>query len=113
MNRKAAKERKQLKTFRYGQSRYKHWDEASREQQKAMMSIQRKRTWHIRQILLTEETYECKICGRVLPKAEMTLDHIIPISRGGKTVFKNVQIVCIKCNQTKGDFDVMKEKWND
>jgi len=41
----------------------------------------------------------------------MTIDHIIPISRGGKTVMRNVQIICLECNKTKADFDIFKEKW--
>ena len=36
-----------------------------------------------------------------LNKQEITLDHIIPLSRGGKTTISNCQLAHLKCNQTK------------
>lgn len=32
----------------------------------------------------------------------MTLDHIYPVSKGGKTTFKNVCLACRSCNEFKG-----------
>lgn len=43
----------------------------------------------------------CHYCGKKLYK-NMTLDHLLPISRGGQTVLKNLTICCSKCNSEKG-----------
>lgn len=44
----------------------------------------------------------CQYCGRKLPKHELTIDHVIPRSRGGKTTWENVVLCCIRCNRKKG-----------
>lgn len=36
-------------------------------------------------------------------KVYLTLDHIIPVSRGGKNQLDNVRTLCNKCNQERGD----------
>ncbi len=57
-----------------------------------------------RQSLLLRDKYTCQYCGKSLknPK-ERTIDHVIPKSRGGKTVWTNVVLCCKKCNLKKGD----------
>ncbi len=43
----------------------------------------------------------CYYCGRsILPK-ELTMDHIVPIARGGKTTKSNVVPCCKECNNLK------------
>jgi 5-methylcytosine-specific restriction enzyme A len=44
---------------------------------------------------------ECYYCGRRFSPAELTLDHIVPIIRGGKTTKGNVAPVCKECNNKK------------
>lgn len=44
----------------------------------------------------------CQYCGRKLPKYELTIDHVIPRARGGKTTWENVVLCCIICNRRKG-----------
>jgi 5-methylcytosine-specific restriction endonuclease McrA len=34
---------------------------------------------------------------------EATLDHVVPLGRGGRHVLSNVQLLCRKCNSEKGD----------
>lgn len=46
------------------------------------------------------DKHECQYCGR---KRELTLDHLIPRSKGGKTTWKNLVTACKKCNAYKGD----------
>lgn len=43
----------------------------------------------------------CHYCGRQIPPAELTMDHIVPIIRGGKTTKGNVVPVCKECNHKK------------
>jgi 5-methylcytosine-specific restriction endonuclease McrA len=43
----------------------------------------------------------CHYCRRTFPPAELTMDHIIPISRGGKSTKGNVVTCCKECNTQK------------
>jgi len=43
----------------------------------------------------------CHYCGRNFSSRELTMDHIIPISRGGKTTKGNVTTCCKECNNAK------------
>ena len=57
---------------------------------------------------IRERVYEkqngiCPICKEHYEIEEMEADHIIPWSKGGKTVEENCQMLCMKCNRTKSD----------
>jgi 5-methylcytosine-specific restriction endonuclease McrA len=43
----------------------------------------------------------CHYCGRATPPRELTMDHIVPISRGGRTTKGNVVPCCKECNNAK------------
>ena len=43
----------------------------------------------------------CYYCKRKIPPKELTLDHIVPIIRGGKSAKGNVVPVCKECNNKK------------
>lgn len=45
----------------------------------------------------------CGICGEFIPLNEFTIDHIIPISKGGTYDYDNLQCCCFKCNQLKSN----------
>lgn len=45
----------------------------------------------------------CGICGRFVPPDSFTVDHIVPISKGGTYDYSNLQCCCRKCNQLKDD----------
>jgi len=53
----------------------------------------------LRRFIFRRDPNECAYCGS---KKELQIDHIIPISRGGTNDPKNLQILCRKCNQSKG-----------
>lgn len=43
----------------------------------------------------------CQYCGRATPPKELTMDHIVPVSRGGKSTKGNVVAACKACNTAK------------
>lgn len=43
----------------------------------------------------------CHYCGRKTPAAELTMDHIVPLGRGGKSVKSNLVPTCKTCNNRK------------
>lgn len=43
----------------------------------------------------------CHYCGRSIPPRELTMDHIVPLSRGGRSVKGNVVPACKTCNSKK------------
>lgn len=44
----------------------------------------------------------CHYCGRNFPAASLTMDHVVPIIRGGKSTQGNVVPACKECNSKKG-----------
>ncbi|MFO7898387.1 MAG: HNH endonuclease [Planctomycetota bacterium] len=44
----------------------------------------------------------CQYCGRRFPTSELTLDHIVPRSRGGQATWTNLVCACTRCNVRKG-----------
>ncbi len=43
----------------------------------------------------------CYFCGRKFPPGELTMDHIVPLVRGGKSVKGNLVPACKDCNSKK------------
>ena len=43
----------------------------------------------------------CHYCGKKFPEEELTLDHIVPVARGGKSTRGNLVVCCRPCNQAK------------
>ena len=52
--------------------------------------------------LLNKSGYKCLFCGKYSNETKLTIDHIIPVCKGGDNNIKNLQILCLKCNQSKG-----------
>lgn len=46
---------------------------------------------------------KCALCHRHVPRAHASIDHIIPVSRGGRHSWENVQLAHRRCNHLKGD----------
>jgi 5-methylcytosine-specific restriction endonuclease McrA len=49
------------------------------------------------------DKYECQYCGCSLNAANGTVDHVMPVSRGGKFEWKNLVASCRKCNYKKAN----------
>lgn len=45
---------------------------------------------------------KCAYCGRDLPFSDMTVDHVIPLAKGGTSSIQNMVPACIQCNNRKG-----------
>jgi 5-methylcytosine-specific restriction endonuclease McrA len=45
----------------------------------------------------------CQYCGKLFAQRELNLDHVVPLSRGGKSSWTNVVTACIACNSKKGN----------
>lgn len=54
------------------------------------------------------DQYSCLYCGTSVNRGTATLDHVIPISRGGKTNWTNIVTACGPCNTRKGNHMDMK-----
>lgn len=53
--------------------------------------------------IYARDGYRCRICGVSERYARLEIDHIIPISKGGKSTYNNLQTLCHNCNAQKGD----------
>lgn len=56
-----------------------------------------------RRNIYLRDQMRCQYCGRKPPHDELTIDHVAPRSRGGKTTWANVALACVRCNTRKGD----------
>ena len=56
-----------------------------------------------RKNILLRDRNTCQFCGRIFPASELTLDHVVPRSRGGRSSWENLVACCYQCNNRKGD----------
>ncbi len=85
------KKRKTIQPFAYD------LEEADLKRERAKARELRGSQWWKRQAAKGE----CHYCGRSTPSKELTMDHIVPISRGGKSTKGNVVPCCKACNTAK------------
>lgn len=55
-----------------------------------------------RRNLFARDGHKCQYCGESLPSHQMSLDHVMPRSRGGETSWENIVCSCVSCNTRKG-----------
>ncbi|OGB23971.1 MAG: nuclease [Burkholderiales bacterium RIFCSPLOWO2_02_FULL_57_36] len=58
---------------------------------------------HRNHLLFKRDRYTCAYCGDCLTHRELSRDHILPQSRGGRDTWMNCVTACLRCNQDKGD----------
>jgi 5-methylcytosine-specific restriction endonuclease McrA len=56
-----------------------------------------------RKNILMRDRYTCQYCQKIMNSGELTLDHVIPRSRGGDTTWENLVASCNPCNNRKGN----------
>jgi len=72
-------------------------DEAHVRREKSKARELRRSQWWKRRCSMGE----CHYCGAEVAPRELTMDHIVPLARGGKTTKSNVVPCCKKCNSKK------------
>ena len=55
-----------------------------------------------RRNLYARDENRCQYCGRRFPTSELSLDHVVPRSRGGLSNWGNLVCCCVSCNSRKG-----------
>lgn len=55
-----------------------------------------------RRTVMMRDSYTCQYCDAQPSKSSLTLDHVLPKVRGGKTTWSNVVCACKRCNLRKG-----------
>jgi 5-methylcytosine-specific restriction endonuclease McrA len=61
------------------------------------------RTSSLRARVIARDRHRCQYCGKRGTAFDLTLDHILPRSRGGRTEPENLCAACPPCNNRKGD----------
>ncbi len=55
-----------------------------------------------RKNLFARDDHRCQYCGQSKPTNQLSLDHVVPRSLGGKTSWENIVCSCLGCNSRKG-----------
>lgn len=61
--------------------------------------------------LFLRDLYECAYCGCKVTNSTATMDHVLPISYGGKTNWENIVTACGPCNSNKGNNKAIRPKY--
>ena len=71
---------------------------------KTIKRVRNKVTSTLRYEVLKRDHFTCKMCGATVKDGiKLQVDHIIPVSKGGKTTMSNLQTLCQRCNQGKSN----------
>jgi 5-methylcytosine-specific restriction endonuclease McrA len=52
--------------------------------------------------IYARDGYTCQYCADKLPTQELTFDHVVPVSQGGRKDWGNIVTCCVSCNRRKG-----------
>ena len=52
--------------------------------------------------IYARDDHRCQYCGVGHPIEDLTFDHVVPVSQGGKKKWENIVTSCISCNRRKG-----------
>lgn len=61
--------------------------------------VERRRGRPLWPVVYDRDGHRCRSCGAL---NELQIDHLHPVSRGGKSVIENMAVLCAPCNQHKG-----------
>ena len=63
-----------------------------------------------RKWVFLRDNYTCQYCNSELTPSQCTIDHVMPVSKGGKTTWHNVVTACTDCNNSKGNNTKIRPK---
>lgn len=78
------------------------WVEIKRDE--AHIKRERAKARELRKTPYFQELFRqgiCHYCHQKFSAAELTLDHIVPVARGGRSTRGNMVVCCLNCNQQK------------
>jgi len=55
-----------------------------------------------RRNIYARDSSRCQYCAKKFSTTELSLDHVLPKSQGGKSTWENIVCCCVKCNVRKG-----------
>lgn len=67
---------------------------------KLVRSVYRNKVPFSRKNVMIRDGHKCQYCGAT---EQLSIDHIIPASRGGKSTYENCVACCVPCNLKKGN----------
>lgn len=56
-----------------------------------------------RRNIFKRDRFTCQFCGKQPDRQELTIDHVLPRSRGGTSTWTNCVLACLNCNRRKAD----------
>ncbi|MBA4029895.1 MAG: HNH endonuclease [Planctomyces sp.] len=56
-----------------------------------------------RRNIFKRDRYTCQFCGLQPESEDLTIDHVLPRSRGGTSTWENCVLACLECNKRKAD----------
>lgn len=65
--------------------------------------VPRRRVTFSRKNVYRRDDYTCQYCGAKPSLEDLTVDHVVPRSRGGRTTWTNCVLSCVRCNRRKAN----------
>lgn len=84
-------------------------DDAFVKRERAKARDLRRGSWWAQQI----GRGRCYHCGETCAREDLTMDHVIPLSRGGRSTKKNIVVACKQCNSHKKNLTVAELRLRD
>lgn len=84
-------------------------DDAHVRKERAAARLMRQSSWWKQQI----GKGICYLCGGKFSREELTMEHLIPLSRGGRSTKKNIVVACKQCNSLKKNLTVAEMRLRD
>lgn len=83
----------------YANNKEKCFDHAARRRARIKGAYEEK----VDRLAIAErDNWTCHICGKKVSRKDMSLDHLIPIAKGGKHCASNVKLAHLQCNRQRG-----------